>query len=100
MIIHPIAAALALISLIAVLFHRGAGIALISFTLLATFLAFVFDMVLFGTAKARLNDVLPGSPAELGNANWIVLGALVAVLLASVFGCCLSHTRRERVAKV
>ena len=55
--------------------------------LLVTFVAWVIDLILFGIGRQRYRN--EGEKAQYGNANWLTLGALVALLLAfcaSAFG--------------
>lgn len=54
--------------------------------LLATLIAWVIEMVLFGVARDHIRD--RGFSAEFGNANWLVLGALVALILAFFTSAC------------
>ena len=54
--------------------------------LLATFVAWVIDMILFGIARQRYRDA--GDIAQYGNANWLTLGALVALLLGFCTSAC------------
>jgi len=51
-----------------------------------TLFVWVYDMSLFGIVRGRYRD--RDIPAEYGNANWLVLGALVALLLAACTGTC------------
>lgn len=53
---------------------------------LTTLVAWVIDMVLFGIARSRYRDA--GLPAQYGNANWLTLGALVALLLGFCASAC------------
>lgn len=53
---------------------------------LATLLAFIIDMVLFGITRNRIRR--DGTPAQYGNANWLVLGALVALMLGFCASAC------------
>jgi len=54
--------------------------------MLTTFVAWVIDMILFGIARQRYRD--DGESAQYGNANWLTLGALVALLLGFCFSAC------------
>ena len=56
------------------------------FALLATFVVFIIDMILFGIARQRYRDA--GEIAQYGNANWLTLGALVALLLGFCTSAC------------
>ena len=73
---------LALASRIATIFMT----LLSGFALLATFVAFIIDMILFGIARQRYRNA--GEIAQYGNANWLTLGALVALLLGFCFSAC------------
>jgi hypothetical protein len=106
-VLHPVAAGL---SAIAVLFglcgaayHRF-GTVMMSLTAavaaLVTLIAWVIDMVLWGIARDRIrHDGPAGSTANYGNANWLTLGALVALMIgfcASGLGVCGRYSRRSR----
>lgn len=64
--------------------------------LLTTFVAWVIDMILFGIGRQRYRNT--GVKAQYGNANWLTLGALVALLLGFCFSACgvFGHYRRKR----
>lgn len=64
--------------------------------LLTTFVAWVIDMILFGIARQRYRNT--GEKAQYGNANWLTLGALVALLLAFCASACgvFGRYRRKR----
>jgi hypothetical protein len=51
-----------------------------------TLLIFVIDMALFGIVRNRFRD--NGVPAQYGNANWITLGAVAALMLGMCTGAC------------
>jgi len=115
MILHPIAAAFAGIAFIfgfcgsegysricTIIMSLAAALAT-----LVTLVVWVIDMILWGIARDRIIDNgPPGSTASYGNANWMVLGAFVALLLGFCAGICGSfgrfHTfsRRGGAAKV
>ncbi len=67
---------------------------------IVTLVAWVLDMVLFGIVHRRMRD--QNIDAQFGNALWLTLGALVALLLAfcssacGVFG---SYRRKREAAK-
>ncbi|KDQ07042.1 hypothetical protein BOTBODRAFT_192638 [Botryobasidium botryosum FD-172 SS1] len=69
---------------------------------LAALVAFIIDMTLFGVARSRIRDAAPpGTTAQYGNANWLVLGAFIALLLSVCAGACgscgrFSGARRNR----
>ena len=54
--------------------------------LLVTLVAWVIEMVLFGVARDHVRD--RGLSANFGNANWLVLGALVSLILGFIFATC------------
>jgi hypothetical protein len=64
--------------------------------MLITFIAWVIDMILFGIARQRYRNTL--QPAQYGNANWLTLGALVALLLGFCASACgiFGRYRRRR----
>ncbi|KAF9010710.1 hypothetical protein BDQ17DRAFT_1299266 [Cyathus striatus] len=93
LILHPIAAALAglafLFGLCGAGYHRSGTILmtlLSGLALLATLVAWVIDMALFGIARHRYRE--DGIPAQYGNANWLTLGALVALMLGFCASAC------------
>ena len=70
-------------------YHRAGTVIMTVFASLATIVtlvAWVIDMALFGIARHRYRDA--GVPANYGNANWLTLGALVALLLGFCLGAC------------
>ena len=54
--------------------------------LLVTLVVWVVEMALFGIARHRVRD--RGLDADFGNANWLVLGALVALIVGFVTATC------------
>ena len=69
---------------------------------LVTLVAWVLEMIFFGIMRNRVNAHAPaGYHATFGNANWLVLGALVSLFLgfcSGIFGACGRYRRRtERV---
>jgi len=107
LVLHPIAAAL---SGIAVLFglcgasYSRIGTVLMSLSAavatLLTLIVWIIDMVLWGIARNRIrHDGPPGATAMYGNANWMTLGALVALMLgvcAAGLGSCGRYSRKSR----
>jgi len=93
LILYPIAAGLTglgfLFGLCGASYHR-AGTVLMTLTtslaLLVTLVVWVLEMALFGIARDRIRD--QGINAQFGNANWIGLGALVALALGVCAGAC------------
>lgn len=63
---------------------------------LATLLAFILDMIIWSIAKHELRN--NGQKAEYGNANWLTLGALVALFIGFFTGACgiLGSYRKRR----
>ncbi|RDB16913.1 hypothetical protein Hypma_002403 [Hypsizygus marmoreus] len=101
LILHPIACGLAglafLFGLCGARYHRVGTIfmtLLSSLAALACLVAFVLDMVLFGITRNRLRDA--GVPASYGNANWLTLGALIALLLGFCASACGSFGRYRK----
>jgi len=98
LILHPIGAALAglavLFGICGAAYHRVGTILMALAALLAflvTLVAWVIDMVLFGIERNRIRH--PGISAQYGNANWLTLGALVALALSFCLGACGSFGR-------
>ncbi|KAF8070005.1 actin cortical patch SUR7/pH-response regulator pali [Lyophyllum atratum] len=93
LILHPIAAGLAglafLFGLCGASYHRIGTILmtlLSGLAMIVTLVAFVIDMVLFGIVRNRLRNA--DIPAQYGNANWLTLGALIALLLGFCASAC------------
>jgi len=115
LILNTIAAVFAGVAFIFGLFgaarHRVGTSLMPAFAWIATVITFViwvYDMTLFGIVRGRFRR--RAIPAQYGNANWLVLGALVALLLAACTGICgmfgrhhkqsqVRHTRREMLWK-
>ncbi|CAE6500442.1 unnamed protein product [Rhizoctonia solani] len=107
MVLHPVAAGLAGIAVIFGLCGAAySRIGTIFMSLAAalatvcTLIVFVIDMVLWGIARNRIRD--EGANANYGNANWMVAGALAALLLGfctSAIGSC-GRYRRGHTEKV
>jgi hypothetical protein len=81
-------------------YHRTGTIMMSLLSALATitvFVVFVIDMVLWGITRNRFRS--HGALAQYGNANWMTLGALVALGIAycssalAVFG---NYSRRRK----
>ncbi|KAJ3854839.1 actin cortical patch SUR7/pH-response regulator pali [Lentinula lateritia] len=93
LILYPIAAGLAglgvLFGLCGAAYHRAGTVLMLlatSLALIVTLVVWVIDMVLFGIARDRFRD--QNIPAEFGNANWLGLGALVALALGVCASTC------------
>ncbi|KAG2150842.1 hypothetical protein DEU56DRAFT_778762 [Suillus clintonianus] len=103
LILYPIAAGLAglafLFGVCGAGYHR-AGTVFMSFlaglATLCTFVAWIVSMSLFGVVKDRLSS--EGINASWGNANWLALGALVALILGFCTAACgvFGNYRRSR----
>jgi len=106
LVLHPIAAGLAglavLFGLCGAAYSRVGTIFMTltaTLALLVTLVVWVIDMVLWGIARSRFRDV--GARAQYGNANWLTLGALVALILAfcaGAIGSCGNYRRRRAAA--
>jgi len=103
LILHPIAAGLAGFAFFFGIcgtagFRTGTVIMtlLAGLALLTTFVVWIIDMILFGIARQRYRDA--GDKAQYGNANWLTLGALVALMLSFCASACgvLGYHRRNR----
>ncbi|KDR74992.1 hypothetical protein GALMADRAFT_226641 [Galerina marginata CBS 339.88] len=93
LILHPIAAGLSglafFFGICGAAYHRSGTVLmtlLSSLALLTTLVVWVIDMILFGIARQRYRDA--GQRAQYGNANWLTLGALVALMLGFCFSAC------------
>ncbi|KAI0633420.1 pali-domain-containing protein [Trametes polyzona] len=93
LILIPIAAGLSglavLFGLCGAAYHRAGTVfmtLLSALAFLVTLVAWVIEMVLFGVARSHMRD--RGIEATWGNANWIVLGALVSLFLAFFASLC------------
>jgi len=61
---------------------------------LVTLVIFVIDVTLFGVTRNRFRKA--GIPAQYGVGNWLVAGALVALLLGFVVSFCGVFGRYKR----
>jgi hypothetical protein len=93
LILHPIAAGLAglafLFGLCGASYQRVGTIVMSLFSGLAavlTLVVWIIDMVLFGIVRSRYRD--GGVTAQYGNANWLTLGALVALVIGFCASTC------------
>jgi len=109
MVLHPIGAGLAALAVIFGLCgaaYSRMGTIMMTLTAalatLVTLVAWIVDMVLWGIARERIRHDGPGSStAQYGNANWLTLGALIALALgfcAAGCGSCGRYSRRGRYA--
>jgi len=103
LVLYPIAAGLSglavLFGLCGASYHRAGTVfmtLLSALALLCTLVAWVISMVLFGIARNHARDA--GKVAQWGNANWIGVGALGALILGFFASCCgvFGHYRRHR----
>ncbi|KAI0930344.1 hypothetical protein AcW1_009062 [Taiwanofungus camphoratus] len=93
LILVPIAAGLSglafLFGLCGASYHRAGTVfmtLLSSLAFIVTLVVWVIEMALFGIARSHVRD--RGAYAEYANANWLVLGALVALFLAFFASLC------------
>jgi len=92
LILHPIAAAFALVAVIFGFCGTATRFGTILMTISAsaatvlTLLVWVIDMILFGITRNRLRD--QGYSANYGNANWMTLGAWVALMVGTCVSFC------------
>ena len=108
LILHPIAAGLAgiavLFGLCGAAYHRSGTILMAIAALLAflvTLVVWVIDMALFGIVRHHVrSETGSDASAQYGNANWLTLGALVALALSFCLGVCgtFGSYRRRRYA--
>jgi hypothetical protein len=105
LVLHPVAAGLAglafFFGLCGASYHRVGTVMMSLLSGLAaiiTLVVWVIDMVLFGVVRHRYRD--QGVPAQFGNANWLTLGALVALMLGFCAAACgiFGRYRRKREA--
>ncbi|KAG2119771.1 uncharacterized protein F5147DRAFT_665328 [Suillus discolor] len=103
LILYPIAAGLSglafLFGVCGAGYHRAGTVfmtLLAGLATLCTLVAWIISMSLFGTVRNRLRS--EGINANWGNANWLALGALVALLLGSCTAACgiFGHYRDRR----
>ncbi|KAJ7096350.1 pali-domain-containing protein [Mycena epipterygia] len=93
LILHPIAAGMAGLAFFSgvcgVSYHRAGTVVMVLLVALATvvcLLAFLFDMVLFGIARNSFRG--QGISSQYGNACWLTLAALAALLLGFSTAAC------------
>jgi len=100
MILHPIAAAISLLAMLVALTTNVCldicGSLIAFFAFLVCLVALICDSVLFVTARHRINDNLPGSPASLSNCYWMVVAATVSLFIASLTVCLGSASARRQ----
>ncbi|KAJ7925273.1 pali-domain-containing protein [Mycena leptocephala] len=104
LILHPIAAGLSGLAffcgLCGISCHRAGTVIMVLFSALATvvcLMAFLFDMVLFGIVRRQFRD--QGIPSQYGNACWLTLAALVAILLGFSTAACGMFARYKKRQK-
>lgn len=93
LILHPIAAGLSglafLFGLCGAASHRTGTVfmtLLSGLALVVTLVIFIIDLSLFGITRNRFRVL--GYAAQYGNANWLVIGAVGALLFAFMSSCC------------
>jgi len=99
MILHPIGAGLSFLSVIfgaygSVNYDRLGAILMTIASSLAFFLTavvFSIDMILWNIVRTRIRN--DGGTATLGNANWLTVGALIALIIGSCAAGCGSFGR-------
>jgi len=104
LILHPIAAALAGLTVLFGLCGLAHRVGTIFMTIssviafLVTLVAWIIDMILWGIVRDRIRD--QGVAAQYGNANWLTLGALAALVLSFCLGICgtFGNYRKRRAA--
>jgi len=105
LVLYPVAAGLAglsvLFGLCGACYHRAGTVFMSLLSALATIctlIAWVISMALFGIARNHVRDDIRGATAQYGNANWIAIGALGALLIGFCTAACgvFGHYRRHR----
>jgi len=105
LVLYPVAAGLAglsvLFGLCGACYHRAGTVFMSLLSALATvctLIAWCISMALFGIARNHVRDDVPGATAQYGNANWIALGGLAALLIGFCTAACgvCGHYRRHR----
>merc|ERR1711939_1263880 len=97
LILHPIAAGIALIALFFALCNNivtGILGSLVAF--FAFLVALAIDLGLFVTTKSRINDQYGAGTADYSIALWLTLAALVLQLLAACTVCFVSRSNKRR----
>jgi len=105
LVLYPVAAGLAglstLFGLCGAMYHRAGSVFMSLLSALATIctlIAWVISMALFGIARTHIRNDVRGATAQYGNANWIAIGALAALLIGFCTATCgvFGHYRRHR----
>jgi len=104
LVLHPIAAGFAfaafLLAVCATIVTHILGSIAAFFAFLISLIALAIDLGLFIYTRNHINDQSTGHPASLSNAIWMMVGATVALLIASLTICCGGlrdrRTRRSR----
>jgi len=104
MVLHPIAAGIALIAMLVALTTNVCldicGSLISFFSFLVCLVALICDSVLWITARSRINSDLSGSPASLSNCYWMVVAATISLFIASLTVCLGSaRARRQKRAR-
>lgn len=74
-----------------------------SIAVIVTLVAFIVDMILFEIIRSRIRSDTEGNKAKLGNAIWMTLAALIALMLGTCTAACGSFGRyrhRRRTERV
>ncbi|KAJ7218089.1 pali-domain-containing protein [Mycena pura] len=104
LILHPIAAGLAGLAFLSgvcgATYHRAGTVTMVllaAIGFVVCLLAFICDMVLFGIARDSF--IRQGIQSQYGNACWLTLAALVALLLGfstAAYGVLARYKKRKR----
>ncbi|KAJ7132776.1 pali-domain-containing protein [Mycena crocata] len=98
LLLHPIAAGMAGFAFFSgASCHRAGTVVMVLLAALATvvcLLVFILDLALFGIA--RNNFRAQGIPSQYGNACWLTLAALVAILLGFSTAACTVFARYKK----
>ncbi|KAF9520494.1 hypothetical protein BS47DRAFT_636268 [Hydnum rufescens UP504] len=101
LVLHPVAAALSFVSVVfgtcGVFSYSRVGTILMtvvsSLALFVTLVVFSIDMILWNIVRNQIRSDTSGNSATLGNANWLTLGAIIALVMGSCAAGCGSFGR-------
>jgi len=96
LVLHPVAAALSFVAVVfgacgAFSYSRLGTIMMTlvsSLALFVTVIAFSIDMILWNIVRNQIRSDNSANTAKLGNANWLTLGALIALVMGSCAAGC------------